>query len=86
MTTHTDLIGRMETKDKIAQLGNSAPGIDSLKIPAYQWWSEALHGVAGSPGVHFGGNVRQYNSEPRHALELFVYNHKNYNNMHYSQL
>ena len=21
-------------------------------------WSEALHGVAGSPGVHFGGNVR----------------------------
>ena len=47
----------METKDKIAQIGHSAPGIDSLKIPAYQWWSEALHGVAGSPGVHFGGNV-----------------------------
>lgn len=52
-----DLIGRMDTKDKIAQLGHSAPGIDSLKIPGYQWWSEALHGVAGSPGVHFGGNV-----------------------------
>ena len=47
----------METKDKIAQLGHTAPAIDSLKIPAYQWWSEALHGVAGSPGVHFGGNV-----------------------------
>ena len=47
----------METKDKIAQIGHSAPGIDSLKIPAYQWWSEALHGVAGSPGVHFGGDV-----------------------------
>ena len=49
----------METKDKIAQLGHSAPGVDSLKIPGYQWWSEALHGVAGSPGVHFGGNVRK---------------------------
>ena len=47
----------METKDKIAQLGHGAPGIDSLKIPGYQWWSEALHGVAGSPGVHFGGDV-----------------------------
>ena len=54
---YIDLIGRMETKDKIAQLGHTAPGIDSLKIPSYQWWSEALHGVAGSPGVHFGGNV-----------------------------
>jgi pre-mRNA-splicing factor SYF2/beta-D-xylosidase 4 len=52
-----DLVGRLETKDKIAQIGHSAPGVDSLKIPAYQWWSEALHGVAGSPGVHFGGNV-----------------------------
>ena len=60
----------METKDKIAQLGNSAPGIDSLKIPAYQWWSEALHGVAGSPGVHFGGNVGGY----RTCLYMSVYN------------
>ena len=54
---YVDLIGRLETKDKIAQLGNSAPGVDSLKIPGYQWWSEALHGVAHSPGVQFGGNV-----------------------------
>ena len=57
MMESIDLVGRMETKDKIAQLGHTAPGIDSLKIPAYQWWSEALHGIAGSPGVHFGGNV-----------------------------
>ena len=53
----TDLVGHVETKNKIAQLAHTAPAIDSLKIPAYQWWSEALHEVAGSPGVHFGGNV-----------------------------
>ena len=53
----TDLIGRMQTSDKISQIGHSAPAIESLNIPAYQWWSEALHGVAGSPGVHFGGSV-----------------------------
>jgi len=53
-----DLVGRMETKDKIAQIGHTAPSVDSLKIPAYQWWSEALHGVAHSPGVQFGGDVR----------------------------
>ena len=61
----------METKDKIAQLGHSAPGIDSLKIPSYQWWSEALHGVAGSPGVHFGGNVRGKVSCMQHVFHMF---------------
>ena len=47
----------MQTSEKISQLGNTAPAVDRLKIPAYQWWSEALHGIAHSPGVHFGGNV-----------------------------
>ena len=55
---YTDILGRLKTADKIPQLGHTAPAIPSLKIPGYQWWSEALHGVAGSPGVHFGGNVR----------------------------
>ena len=52
-----DLVGRLQTAEKISQLGNTAPAIERLKIPAYQWWSEALHGIAHSPGVHFGGNV-----------------------------
>ena len=60
----------METKDKIAQLGNTAPAIDSLKIPAYQWWSEALHGVAGSPGVHFGGNVSDHGNSVHFVVKL----------------
>ena len=54
---HADLVGRMQTAEKISQLGNTAPAVDRLKIPAYQWWSEALHGIAHSPGVHFGGTV-----------------------------
>ena len=52
-----DLVGRMQTAEKISQLGNTAPAVDRLKIPAYQWWSEALHGIAHSPGVNFGGHV-----------------------------
>ena len=60
----------METKDKIAQLGNTTPAIDSLKIPAYQWWSEALHGVAGSPGVHFGGNVSDHGNSVHFVVKL----------------
>ncbi len=41
-----DLVSRLTLDQKIAQLMNQAPGIDSLGIPAYNWWSEGLHGVA----------------------------------------
>jgi beta-glucosidase len=41
-----DLVARMTTEEKIAQLFNDAPGIDRLGIPPYNWWNEALHGVA----------------------------------------
>ena len=43
----------MNLSEKVARLQNGSPGIDRLGLPAYQWWSEALHGVAGSPGVDF---------------------------------
>ncbi|MBE0591255.1 MAG: glycoside hydrolase family 3 C-terminal domain-containing protein, partial [Gemmatimonadales bacterium] len=41
-----DLLSRMTLEEKVSQLTNSAPAIDRLGIPAYDWWNEALHGVA----------------------------------------
>ncbi|MGD0340257.1 MAG: glycoside hydrolase family 3 C-terminal domain-containing protein [Bacteroidales bacterium] len=41
-----DLVGRMTIDEKISQMMNAAPAIDRLGIPAYDWWSECLHGVA----------------------------------------
>jgi beta-glucosidase len=41
-----DLISRMSLTEKVRQLGNDTPGIPRLGIPAYDVWSEALHGVA----------------------------------------
>ncbi len=41
-----DLVGRMTLDEKISQTLNSAPAIERLGIPAYDWWNEALHGVA----------------------------------------
>ncbi len=41
-----DLVGRMSLEEKVAQMGNEAPAIGRLGIPAYNWWNEALHGVA----------------------------------------
>jgi beta-glucosidase len=41
-----DLIRRMSLAEKVAQLQNGAPAIRRLGVPAYDYWSEALHGVA----------------------------------------
>lgn len=41
-----DLVRRMTLEEKIGQMQNAAPAIERLGIPAYEWWNEALHGVA----------------------------------------
>jgi beta-glucosidase len=41
-----DLIHRMTLEQKAEQLVNQARAIPELQVPAYDWWSEALHGVA----------------------------------------
>ncbi len=41
-----DLVSRLTLEEKVAQLQNDAPPIPRLGIPAYEWWNEALHGVA----------------------------------------
>lgn len=41
-----DLVARMTLEEKIGQMMNNAPAIPRLGIPAYEWWNEALHGVA----------------------------------------
>jgi len=41
-----DLVSRMTLQEKATQLVNQARAIPRLDIPRYDWWSEALHGVA----------------------------------------
>ena len=41
-----DLVHRMTLDEKASQLVNQARAIPRFKVPAYDWWSEALHGVA----------------------------------------
>lgn len=41
-----DLIGRLTLEEKIAQMMHQTPAIERLGIPEYDWWNEALHGVA----------------------------------------
>ena len=41
-----DLIKGMTLEQKASQLVNQARAIPELQVPGYDWWSEALHGVA----------------------------------------
>ncbi|MBO9713260.1 MAG: glycoside hydrolase family 3 C-terminal domain-containing protein [Sphingomonas sp.] len=41
-----DLVSRMTLEEKAAEMQNAAPGIPRLGIPPYDWWNEALHGIA----------------------------------------
>jgi len=43
-----DLVSRMTLEEKANQMKDVAPAIERLGVPAYNWWNEALHGVARS--------------------------------------
>lgn len=41
-----ELVAKMTIEEKASQLTYDSPGIPRLNIPAYNWWNEALHGIA----------------------------------------
>lgn len=41
-----ELVARMTLGEKVLQMQNAAPAIPRLGVPEYDWWNEALHGVA----------------------------------------
>lgn len=40
------LIAAMTPEEKVSQMLHTAPAVERLGIPSYNWWNEALHGVA----------------------------------------
>ncbi|KAG7020204.1 putative beta-D-xylosidase 7, partial [Cucurbita argyrosperma subsp. argyrosperma] len=63
-----DLVSRLTLNEKILQLVNTAPAIPRLGIPAYEWWSEALHGVANRHGIRLNGTIKAVTSFPQVIL------------------
>lgn len=41
-----NLVSQMTLEEKVSQMLYQSPAIERLGIPAYNWWNEALHGVA----------------------------------------
>ena len=47
-----DLVSRMSLEEKVSQVGNVAAAIPRLDVPAYNYWSEASHGLTGIFRTH----------------------------------
>ncbi|OWZ19595.1 Xylosidase [Phytophthora megakarya] len=60
-----DLVSRIPLDQGVGLLVNKAEAAPSVKIPSYEWWNEALHGVALSPGVTFKGPITAATSFPQ---------------------
>jgi len=49
-----DIVAKLTLEEKLQQLVNVAPAIPRLGIPAYNWWTESLHGAIGTvPTTNF---------------------------------
>jgi len=48
-----DLVSRMTLEEKASQVVHKAAAIPRLRVPAYNWWTEALHGVASGTATVF---------------------------------
>jgi beta-glucosidase len=70
-----DLVHRMTLDEKASQLVNQARAIPRLKVPAYDWWSEALHGVAVDGTTEFPepvGLAATFDTPAIHAMAVAI--------------
>lgn len=70
-----DLVSRLTLQEKVQQLVSGSAGISRLGVPAYEWWSEALHGVSNvGPGTRFNGTIPGATSFPAVILSAAAFN------------
>src|ERR1700677_2663119 len=70
-----DLVHRMTLEEKATQLVNQARAIPRLNIPAYDWWSESLHGVAAKGSTSFPepiGLAATFDAPAIHAMAIAI--------------
>ena len=70
-----DLVHRMTLNEKASQLVNDAQAIPRLNVPAYNWWSEALHGVVDQGVTEFPepiGLAATFDAPGIHAMAIDI--------------
>src|SRR5271165_6270703 len=70
-----DLVHRMTVEEKVTQLVNQSRAVPRLNIPDYDWWSEALHGVARDGTTEFPepvGLAATFDSDAIHRMAIVI--------------
>jgi len=70
-----DLVHRMTLEEKASQLVNQARAIPRLGVPAYDWWSEALHGVIANGTTEFPepvGLAATFDTDAIHKMAAII--------------
>jgi beta-glucosidase len=70
-----DLVQRMTVEEKVTQLVNQSRAVPRLNIPAYDWWSEALHGVARGGTTEFPepiGLAATFDPDSIHSMAVAI--------------
>ena len=70
-----DLVHHMTIEEKVTQLVNQARAIPRLNVPAYDWWSEALHGVATNGTTEFPepiGLAATFDTDAIHRMAIVI--------------
>ncbi|KAK1751093.1 glycoside hydrolase superfamily, partial [Echria macrotheca] len=66
------LVAAMTTDEKLQNLVSKSQGAPRIGLPAYNWWSEALHGVAYAPGTQFHNGPGEFNSSTSFPMPLLM--------------
>ncbi|KAL2134923.1 hypothetical protein VTI74DRAFT_10415 [Chaetomium olivicolor] len=66
------LVAAMTNEEKLQNLVSNSKGASRLGLPAYNWWSEALHGVAYAPGTQFRQGEGSFNSSTSFPMPLLM--------------
>jgi len=70
-----DLVSRMTLDEKASQVVHKAAAIPRLQVPAYNWWTEALHGVVTAPTTVFPepiGLAASFDSPLVHQMAIVI--------------
>jgi beta-glucosidase len=70
-----DLVHRMTVEEKATQLVNQSRSVPRLNVPDYDWWSEALHGVARNGTTEFPepvGLAATFDADAIHRMAIVI--------------
>ncbi|KAK4165921.1 glycoside hydrolase superfamily [Cladorrhinum sp. PSN259] len=66
------LVAALTPEEKLHNIISKSKGAPRLGLPAYNWWSEALHGVAYAPGTQFRKGSGTFNSSTSFPMPVLM--------------